>query len=262
MNGTRPRSGRSSPACVTRAGSPRRRARRCLTARPASTSTSRTWAGGCPTCGVADRRQHLRGVRRAQLLRRPGRPAADQWQRHAAGGHHHPVHAAAARTAGRGAGAPPRRPGPGPAARAGPPGVPPRAAGRGAQPPVRVGRAAHRDRRCPARSSGSGSTWPSASSTASSGWAASWARTGGPSAPQDDWKIVHFLGYDNTFYHSILGPALYKLANPEWTPDVDYNVNEFYLLDGASSPPAAGTRSGARTSSARTPWTASASTWR
>ncbi len=51
-------------------------------------------------------------------------------------------------------------------------------------------------------------------------------------APQDDWKIVHFLGYDNTFYHSILGPALYKTANPEWTPDVDYNVNEFYLLDG------------------------------
>jgi methionyl-tRNA synthetase len=52
------------------------------------------------------------------------------------------------------------------------------------------------------------------------------------SAPQDDWKIVHFLGYDNTFYHSILGPALYKIASPEWLPDVDYNVNEFYLLDG------------------------------
>lgn len=51
-------------------------------------------------------------------------------------------------------------------------------------------------------------------------------------APADDWKIVHFLGYDNTFYHSLLGPALYKIANPEWTPDVDYNVNEFYLLDG------------------------------
>jgi methionyl-tRNA synthetase len=52
------------------------------------------------------------------------------------------------------------------------------------------------------------------------------------SAPADDWKIVHFLGYDNTFYHSILSPALYKIANPGWTPDVDYNVNEFYLLDG------------------------------
>jgi methionyl-tRNA synthetase len=51
-------------------------------------------------------------------------------------------------------------------------------------------------------------------------------------APQDDWKIVHFLGYDNTFYHSMLSPALYKIANPEWTPDVDYNLNEFYLLDG------------------------------
>jgi methionyl-tRNA synthetase len=51
-------------------------------------------------------------------------------------------------------------------------------------------------------------------------------------APEDDWKIVHFLGYDNTFYHSILSPALYKLASPSWTPDVDYHVNEFYLLDG------------------------------
>ncbi len=51
-------------------------------------------------------------------------------------------------------------------------------------------------------------------------------------APQDDWKIVHFLGYDNTFYHSILSPALYKLASPDWTPDVDYHMNEFYLLDG------------------------------
>jgi methionyl-tRNA synthetase len=52
------------------------------------------------------------------------------------------------------------------------------------------------------------------------------------SSPQDDWKIVHFLGYDNTFYHSVFSPALYKLASPSWTPDVDYNVNEFYLLDG------------------------------
>jgi methionyl-tRNA synthetase len=51
-------------------------------------------------------------------------------------------------------------------------------------------------------------------------------------APADDWKIVHFLGYDNTFYHSILSPALYKLASPAWTPDIDYHVNEFYLLDG------------------------------
>jgi methionyl-tRNA synthetase len=52
------------------------------------------------------------------------------------------------------------------------------------------------------------------------------------SEPQDDWKIVHFLGYDNTFYHSLFSPALYKIASPGWTPDIDYNVNEFYLLDG------------------------------
>lgn len=51
-------------------------------------------------------------------------------------------------------------------------------------------------------------------------------------APQQDWKIVHFFGYDNSFYHSILYPALYHLAYPEWQPDIDYHYNEFYLLDG------------------------------
>ncbi|MEU5883477.1 class I tRNA ligase family protein [Spirillospora sp. NPDC047279] len=51
-------------------------------------------------------------------------------------------------------------------------------------------------------------------------------------APSPDWKIVHFFGYDNSFYHSILYPVLYRLAHPGWTPDIDYHVNEFYLLDG------------------------------
>ena len=52
------------------------------------------------------------------------------------------------------------------------------------------------------------------------------------SAPQDDWKIVHFFGYDNSFYHCVLYPALYRLAHPGWKPDIDYHVNEFYLLEG------------------------------
>ncbi len=52
-------------------------------------------------------------------------------------------------------------------------------------------------------------------------------------APEQDWKIVHFFGYDNSFYHAILYPVLYKLAYPQWAPDIDYNVNEFLLLDGA-----------------------------
>jgi len=51
-------------------------------------------------------------------------------------------------------------------------------------------------------------------------------------APQADWKIVHFFGFDNSFYHAILYPVLYRLAHPDWTPDIDYHVNEFYLLDG------------------------------
>ena len=51
--------------------------------------------------------------------------------------------------------------------------------------------------------------------------------------PQQDWKIVHFFGYDNSFYHAILYPVLYRLAYPDWAPDIDYNVNEFLLLEGA-----------------------------
>ncbi|WP_034274092.1 class I tRNA ligase family protein [Haloechinothrix halophila] len=50
--------------------------------------------------------------------------------------------------------------------------------------------------------------------------------------PEADWKIVHFFGYDNSFYHAILYPALYRLAFPEWKPDIDYHLNEFYLLEG------------------------------
>ncbi|MBZ4017109.1 methionine--tRNA ligase [Streptomyces purpurogeneiscleroticus] len=51
--------------------------------------------------------------------------------------------------------------------------------------------------------------------------------------PQQDWKVVHFFGYDNSFYHSVLYPALYRLAHPGWKPDIDYHVNEFYLLEGS-----------------------------
>ncbi|MFI6252325.1 class I tRNA ligase family protein [Streptomyces sp. NPDC051016] len=51
--------------------------------------------------------------------------------------------------------------------------------------------------------------------------------------PEQDWKIVHFFGYDNSFYHAVLYPVLYRLAFPGWSPDIDYHVNEFYLLEGA-----------------------------
>lgn len=52
-------------------------------------------------------------------------------------------------------------------------------------------------------------------------------------APQADWKIVHFLGSDGTFYHPLFMPVLYRLAYPDWQPDIDYNLNEFYQLEGA-----------------------------
>ncbi|WP_375411718.1 class I tRNA ligase family protein [uncultured Bradyrhizobium sp.] len=51
-------------------------------------------------------------------------------------------------------------------------------------------------------------------------------------SPQDDWQIVHFFGYDNSFYHTIMYPALYRLAFPEWKSSISYHMNEFYLLDG------------------------------
>ena len=52
-------------------------------------------------------------------------------------------------------------------------------------------------------------------------------------APQPDWKIVHFLGWDGSFFHPILFPALYRLAHPDWNPDIDYHLNEFYLLEAS-----------------------------
>ncbi|MEU4621953.1 class I tRNA ligase family protein [Actinoplanes sp. NPDC023801] len=49
--------------------------------------------------------------------------------------------------------------------------------------------------------------------------------------PEQDWKFVHFFGYDNSFYHAVVYPALYRSAYPRWNPDIDYHVNEFYLLE-------------------------------
>ncbi|ESZ54423.1 class I tRNA ligase family protein [Mesorhizobium sp. L103C131B0] len=50
--------------------------------------------------------------------------------------------------------------------------------------------------------------------------------------PGNDWQIVHFFGFDNSFYHALLYPALYAEAFSHWTPRIRYHVNEFYLLDG------------------------------
>ncbi|MFJ8744863.1 class I tRNA ligase family protein [Embleya sp. NPDC127516] len=49
--------------------------------------------------------------------------------------------------------------------------------------------------------------------------------------PGADWKIVHFLGSDGSFFHPMFIPALYRVAHPRWQPDIDYNINEFYLLE-------------------------------
>ena len=78
--------------------------------------------------------------------------------------------------------------------------------------------------------------WPEMSYGFLHGIQALGERSGRPwraSEPDSRWKIVHFFGYDNSFYHSVLYPVLYRLAFPDWTPDIDYNVNEFLLLDGS-----------------------------
>ncbi|RWQ85774.1 MAG: cupin domain-containing protein [Mesorhizobium sp.] len=50
--------------------------------------------------------------------------------------------------------------------------------------------------------------------------------------PSNDWQIVHFFGFDNSFYHALLYPALYAEVFPHWTSRIRYHVNEFYLLGG------------------------------
>ncbi|HEV7368388.1 class I tRNA ligase family protein [Arenibaculum sp.] len=56
-----------------------------------------------------------------------------------------------------------------------------------------------------------------------------------PGRPCNDWKVVHFLGGDGAFHHTVLYPALYALAHPDWMADVDYNAMGYV-------PPAAGKR--------------------
>lgn len=52
-------------------------------------------------------------------------------------------------------------------------------------------------------------------------------------APEDNWRVLAFFGYDNSFFHTVLFPILFKLAHPDWRPQLDWHLNEFYLLDGA-----------------------------
>ncbi|MER9191418.1 class I tRNA ligase family protein [Mesorhizobium australicum] len=50
--------------------------------------------------------------------------------------------------------------------------------------------------------------------------------------PSNDWQIVHFFGFDNSFYHALLYLALYAEVFSHWRPRIRCHVNEFYLLDG------------------------------
>lgn len=45
-------------------------------------------------------------------------------------------------------------------------------------------------------------------------------------------KIVHFFGFDNAFYHTVLFPAIYRALFGANVLDIDYICNEFYLLEG------------------------------
>ncbi|MFL9888865.1 class I tRNA ligase family protein [Paraburkholderia agricolaris] len=44
--------------------------------------------------------------------------------------------------------------------------------------------------------------------------------------------IVHFFGFDNSFYHTIIFPTVYRLLYGRIPSNITYVSNEFYLLDG------------------------------
>ncbi len=46
-------------------------------------------------------------------------------------------------------------------------------------------------------------------------------------------RIVHFFGFDNSFYYTVLFPSIYFSAFPNQTLKIDYVCNEFYLLNGS-----------------------------
>jgi Phosphopantetheine attachment site/Anticodon binding domain of methionyl tRNA ligase len=45
-------------------------------------------------------------------------------------------------------------------------------------------------------------------------------------APRSDWKIVRFTDSKDALLRAVVQPALWRLAHPAWTPDVDYHVVE------------------------------------
>lgn len=48
---------------------------------------------------------------------------------------------------------------------------------------------------------------------------------------KDNCEIVHFFGYDNSFYYTVLYPALLELSYPGLKASFSYIHNEFYLLN-------------------------------
>lgn len=47
-----------------------------------------------------------------------------------------------------------------------------------------------------------------------------------------DVTLVHYFGFDNSFYHLVLFPIMYKLSFGRIPNNIQYRCNEFYLLDG------------------------------
>ena len=183
--------------------------------RPAATSTRSTSRAAARPAASATGGNICEELRRAELLRRPRRPAAGGPDAPPRDGTSPGTPCRCTSCRDDVAGAPPARAGAGRGCGSWPSGCSAATGSTSRSPTRRPGALP------PAEPGGDGQViwvWPEMAYGFLHGIEALGRRagpaTGAPTTPQPDWKIVHFFGYDNSFYHAILYPALYRLAYP------------------------------------------------
>ena len=199
------------------------------------------------------------------------RTSASTWSTRAAAGRRRrpkqqPLSAlrpAAARVRRRRRRPPPSRSGPGPTPRTGGSGVRADQARHSRHPPCRTGASR------PPMTTADGQViwvWPEMSLRLSPRHRALGGRLGRGLASRDSRAGLEdrpLLRLRQQLLPCVLYPALYRLAYPQWNPDIDYHVNEFYLLGGRQVLHQQAPRHlGQGDPSIRTPWTRCATTCR